>query len=185
MVQRVSAEQVIESAVRLRDRRSSGKSLVAAVITLLALIGLGLLLIFAIGAGHPDDNSAPTCDGQAMTSDDVCDVWTNGNLSTYSYQDEMDRQHNGSPGLRIAGMVLIGFTLVIAIPVLRTNRPGNPWGKPVDASCPRCGRPTLREKYSSVSRSQGRVRYTTSGIVTLCTADCAHREIRPSGTARR
>ena len=184
MVERTASERVVEAAMRQRDRRSSGKSLAWAVITLLVMLGFGFLLIFAIGAGHPDDNSAPTCDGQAMTPDDVCDVWTNGSLTTYSYQDELDRRHNGSPGLRIAGMVLIGFTLIITIPVLRANRPGNPWGKPVDGNCPRCGRPTLREKYSSVSRTQGRTRYTTSGIVTLCTTHCAYREVRPTGARR-
>lgn len=178
-----SSEQVISSAVRQRERKHTGRSLRAGVISLLVLIAAGLLFVFVFGAGNPNDNSAPTCNGESMRPGDVCDKYTNGNLTgTDSYQTRLDQQHNGDSGTRTVGWVLVGLAVVLAVPVYRANNPAVPWGTAVTTPCPRCRRTNLQEKRTSVTNQHGRTRRTSSGIVTLCTPDCGYTAIRRPNT---
>lgn len=171
---------VITSAVQQRARQRSGKSLLGGLIGLLALIVFGVLLTFVFSAGHPNDNSAPTCDGSVMSPGDECDQYTNGALTgTLSYDDMLDQQHNGDPIGRVVGWLFIGAGVVGLVPVLLNNNPRAPWGKPVQALCPRCGQAGLREKKASATRHLGgRKRLTTTGIVTLCRDDCGFSAVR-------
>jgi hypothetical protein len=179
-----SAEQVINSAVQQRERKRSGTSLRVGVISLLVLIVAGFLLMFVFGAGNPNNNSAPTCNGETMNPGDVCDKYTNGTLTgTDSYQDLLNQQHNGSPGTQAFGWILVGLAIVLAIPVYLANNPAEPWGAVVTTrTCPRCGQTTLREKRTSATNQRGRTRLTTSGIVTLCTPQCGYTAIRRPNT---
>lgn len=174
-----SAERVINSAVRQRERKETGAALLAGMISLLVLGAAGILFVFVFGAGAPNDNSAPTCSSSTMSPGDECNEYTNGSLTgTYSYQDMLDRQQNGNPGMRIFGWILVGLAAVLIIPVYRANDPAAPWGTAVTTPCPRCGQTDLREERTSVSSQRGRTQRTTTGVVTLCTPECGYSAIR-------
>ncbi|MCX4746207.1 hypothetical protein OG455_11840 [Kitasatospora sp. NBC_01287] len=172
--------------MRQREWRSSGKSRTGAIVFLLVLVAIGIGLIFA-GQGHPNDNSAPTCDGKTMSTSDICDEYTNGALtSSSSYQDLLDQQHNGQPGEIVFGGVLIGVAVLLSIPLLRAYSPSRPWGKPIGFLCPQCGGPNLREASMSRSTTKGRTKTTYRGVVTLCSPACGFSAVRrPDPVAKK
>ena len=174
-----TAQRVIAAAVKDRKSKHSGKSLVYGLLFLLVMIGFGLLLALAVGAGNPNDNSPPTCGGEVMQPGDLCGRYKNGvQVGTSTYQEELDQQHNGSPTARIIGWGLVGLGVLLIVPVCLGTNPRKPWGKAVAGSCPNCGRNSLREGTAAVSDSRGRKTVTPSGIVTLCTPECGFAHIR-------
>ncbi|MGF1429877.1 hypothetical protein [Kitasatospora sp. LaBMicrA B282] len=166
------AELLIKNAVKQRVWRRSGMSLLVAVVGLLGVLALGLAMV--IGAQpRPNDTSAPSCGGQTMNTDQVCDEYTNGiRTSTSYYQDMVDERNHGDTGVVVAGGVATAAALLAAIPLLRAYNPRKPWGAPLPLLCPRCGGPHLREKTMSHSITVGRIKTTYRGTVTLCTPDC-------------
>lgn len=56
----------------------------------------------------------------------------------------------------------------------RALDPAKPWGKAVEATCPKCGKHNLRERLSQAEghRRQGHVVYV--GTVTLCSPECGY-----------
>jgi hypothetical protein len=81
-------------------------------------------------------------------------------------------------GWQMVGWVLVGLCVLLIIPMAVKLDPAKPWGRPLDAVCPRCRQRNLRERRTKYSVTRGRITRTYTGIVTLCTADCGYRAVR-------
>jgi hypothetical protein len=162
---------VIQTAVRQRRRWESGQSRILALLTMALAGGFGLLLALVLTAGNP--NAAPTCDGQAMSPGDTCEIIsTNGGGGDYTYQQMINRRDSRHLTWKVAGFCLTGLAVLLVVPVARALDPSKPWGTPVGYPCPRCGQKNLQEKRVTHSRNRGRMTYHSTGIVTLCAAEC-------------
>ncbi|WP_149038303.1 hypothetical protein [Kitasatospora sp. MBT63] len=173
-------DKLIQRAVKEREARRSGRSRAVAVMVLSALFALGLVLALAVYPGHPDDTSAPRCDGTTMSPSDICDAYVNGALThSYSYQEMLHRQQAAHPGALVAGIIAMAIAVLLLVPLLRALDPAKPWGTARPGHCPRCRQPNLREKPMTHSETRGRVQRNWSGIVTLCTPGCDFATVRP------
>lgn len=81
-------------------------------------------------------------------------------------------------GWPVVGWVVVGLCVLLIIPVVGKLDPAKPWGRPLDAVCPRCHQRNLQERRTKYSVTRGRITRTYTGIVTLCTADCGYRAVR-------
>lgn len=143
-----TADTLIRQAVKERESRRSGRSRTVAVLVLLALFVLGLVLAFAVYPGHPGDTSAP------------------------------HQQQAGHPLALLLGVIAIAIAALAIAPALHVLDPAKLWGTPRPGNCPRCHRPSLREKPMTHTETRGRVQTTWSGIVTLCTPGCGFATVR-------
>jgi ABC-type Fe3+ transport system permease subunit len=174
-----TANKLIQQAVKERESRRSGRSRTVAVLVLLALFVLGLVLILAVYPGHPDNTSAPQCNGATMSPSDICDEYVNGGLTnSYSYQDMLHQQQASHPLALVAGIIAIAIAVLVLAPVLRAFDPAKPWGTVRPENCPQCHQPNLREKPMTHTETRGRVQTTWRGIVTLCTPGCDFATVR-------
>ncbi len=147
------------------------------MITLLVLGGIGLLLALTIGLRNP--NAVPTCDGQPMGQRDTCHIYSSGGGSgSYTYGQMVDRQKSPYTMWRVIGLSDAGVCVLLVVPVARTMNPTKPWGRPLDRSCPRCGRNTLQERKTPHRISPGGATHSHTGIVTLCTPECGYATVR-------
>ncbi|MEU4115191.1 hypothetical protein AB0F71_11940 [Kitasatospora sp. NPDC028055] len=171
------AHAVIETAVKERTRLQTGRSRATALVVLVLLAGLGLFL--ALVVGKPDPSSAPDCDGQTMTRQNTCQIISNrGGGGTFSYDEMIDRRESGKGVWQAVGFIGTGLSVVLMGVAISKLNPNRPWGKQVDAACPRCHQLTLREKLTVHTISRGRTNYRYSGIVTLCTPVCGFTAVR-------
>ncbi|MER6302434.1 hypothetical protein ABT247_23160 [Kitasatospora sp. NPDC001539] len=171
------AHAVIETAVKERTRLQTGRSRTTTLVVLGFFAALGLFLALVVGKSDP--TSAPTCDGQTMTRDSECRIWSNhGGGGTYSYDEMIDRRESSNGVWRVVGFGGAGLAVVGMVVAATRLDPKRPWGKPVAEACPRCHQPTLREKLTVHSISRGRTTYRYSGIVTLCTPVCGFSAVR-------
>jgi hypothetical protein len=172
-----ASQAVINTAIAQRQRLESGRSQVAAIVTLLALVGIGLLLALTAGTAH--SSGVPTCDGQSMSQDQVCDVFdSRGGGGTFTYQQMLDRERSKDTVWQIIGWGMAGTCVLLIVPIAVRLDPSKHWGQPVDTACPRCGKRTLQEQLTEHSIIRGRTTYSYRGIVTLCTVECGYTIIR-------
>lgn len=173
------AEKLIRKAIRERESRRSGRSRVVGVVVLLALVVFGLVMIIGVFPAHPNDTSAPTCDGATMSPQDVCDEFVNGIMSGSStYQDMVHQQQESHPAALVVGIVALGIAALAVRPVVRWLDPNLPWGEARPELCPQCHEPNLREKEMTRTERRGRVNTTWRGVVILCTPGCGFSTIR-------
>ncbi|MFD5461838.1 hypothetical protein ACFWIQ_03290 [Kitasatospora sp. NPDC127059] len=171
------AHAVIDTAVKERTRLQTGRSRATALVFLVLLAGLGLFLALVVGKSDP--TSPPDCDGKTMTRSDECRIWSNhGGGGTFGYDEMIDRRESGKGVWQAVGFGGTGLAvLLMGVSITKLN-PQRPWGKRVQAVCPRCHQPTLREKLTVHTISRGRTNYRYSGIVTLCTPVCGFTAVR-------
>jgi len=173
------SQAIIDTAIKQRERLRSGRSQTAAVLTLLGLASVGLLLALVVGSAHA--NGVPTCNSQPMSQTDVCDVFaSNGGGGTFTYQQMLDRESAEDTHWQVIGWVMTVVCLLLIVPVVGNLSPSKPWGQPVTAACPRCGRQTTQERLTTHTIRRGRTTYSYTGKVTLCTPECGYATVRRS-----
>ncbi|MFJ9692441.1 hypothetical protein [Kitasatospora sp. NPDC101183] len=171
------AQTVIDTAIKQRLRRSTGRSRTSTVVVLGAIAVIGLFVALVIGS--PDPDTPPTCDGTTMTHRNVCRIISSrGGGGSFTYSEMIDRRESSKEIWRYVGFGTAGLMLVSMVVAFGKLDPKRPWGKPVAAGCPRCHQPTLREQVAVHSVSHGRTTHRYSGIVTLCTPVCGFATIR-------
>lgn len=171
-----TTQAVINTAIAQRQRLGSGRSQATAMVTLLILAGIGLILALTVGSAHAD--GVPTCNGQPMSQNDVCEVISTNGGGSFTYQQMLDRDRSKDTVWKVIGWGLAGTCVLLVVPIARSLSPSKPWGQPVEAACPRCGAQTLRERLTTHSVTRGRTTHSYRGIVTLCIPDCGYATIR-------
>ncbi|WP_031066484.1 hypothetical protein [Streptomyces sp. NRRL WC-3742] len=169
-------QTVIDLAVKQRDHRNSGRSRVTTIIVLGVIAAVGLFVALVIGS--PDPDTPPTCDGKTMTHQNVCRIISRSGGGSYSYSEMIDRRESSSEVWRYIGFGTAGLMVVFMGVAYTKLDPKRPWGKPIEAACPRCHQPTLRENLTVHSVTHGRTTHRYSGIVTLCNPVCGFATIR-------
>jgi hypothetical protein len=174
----------VERARRLRYG-GSARDRWTKLVRRLALAGIGAVLALGFHSG-PYKAGAPVCDGKRMHPGDHCMVTAPNSHDSgiFDYDQMQVRARSAHQGDVTATTVLndVGWAvlsvgglgvLAQAAGALRRRRP---WGTAVDRACPRCGRAALRERRVGVVLPGDRVAHAR--LVTLCTAECGHAEVR-------
>lgn len=174
------SQAVINTAIAERQRLSSGRSQLSAVLGLLVLAGIGLVIALTAGAAH--SHGVPTCNGRPMGQTDVCMVIdSQGGGGTFDYDQMLQRDKSKGTGLKIVGWSLVGVGVVLIVPVAASLDPSKRWGRTVEAKCPRCGEQTLQERLTTHSVTRGRTTRSYRGVVMLCVPSCGYTAIRQPG----
>lgn len=113
----------------------------------LAILILGICIggNFFLQASGKSSSGQPTCNGQVMTSDDVCDVYVNGVLDhTDSYADRVQQAKNSSSGQFLGGAVAVICLIILIAMTVSHRRKVAEYEAAVRAQAQRAQSPTQR-----------------------------------------
>ncbi|HEY7126479.1 MAG TPA: hypothetical protein VH540_21245 [Ktedonobacterales bacterium] len=91
----------------------------------LAILILGICIggNFFIQASSKSSSGQPTCNGQVMSPDEVCDVYVNGILDhTDSYNDRVQQAQNSSGGELLGGGVAVICVIILIVMTVSHRR---------------------------------------------------------------